>query len=110
MKSFLYYLLTLTAIFILSAGIAGSYEIKNLRAAPVILEKPQNIISDAALSYLKGMNETRVKVWIFFIDKEIMDIDQFQKAASRISFSDHVEKRRSKVGLDKPTFADLPVS
>ncbi|PKK82819.1 MAG: hypothetical protein CVT49_11545 [candidate division Zixibacteria bacterium HGW-Zixibacteria-1] len=110
MKSLLNNLLAAILIIITYSGSGFSFEADYLQSEPVILEKPQMVLSDAAGDYLKAMDKARVKVWIFFTDKGITDISQFQKAASGITFSEHASKRRSKVGLDHVTFADLPVS
>jgi len=77
--------------------------------SPIVLEKNQNTLSDAAGDYLEQQVSDKVKVWIFFTDKGIFDQEQYDREADKINFTGHVLKRRSKIGMVAVTFADLPV-
>lgn len=51
----------------------------------------------------------RVKVWVFFTDKNVADKAAFETLAASVTLTDKALARRAKMGLDRVTFGDLPV-
>jgi serine protease AprX len=98
----------LLLIALSTKGNAG--QVKNLKAEPLILTKPSNVISVAADDYLKKQNEPTVKIWVFFNDKGVFDLSSFRAAVADMEINKHGLERRHKVGIDGAIFADLPVS
>jgi len=77
---------------------------------PVIIEKPEIVISDRARDYIMEQTDEQVTIWVFFSDKQIFDRVGFDRAAASVVLSERALKRRAKVGRDKIIFADLPVA
>ncbi|MBN2226070.1 MAG: S8 family serine peptidase [candidate division Zixibacteria bacterium] len=82
----------------------------SLTAEPLVLEKPQYVISEKASAWFAGKSDRPFKVWVFFTDKGVFNGDDFARAVGRVTLSDHVAKRRAKNGIDEIVFADLPVA
>ncbi len=80
-----------------------------LQAVPVSISKNSPVISDAAKEFLSKRDGNTVKVWVFFTDKQIETMLDFEQAAVSISFSDKILKRRAKADLNQVVFADIPV-
>ncbi|MDX9857313.1 MAG: S8 family serine peptidase [candidate division Zixibacteria bacterium] len=88
---------------------AGAAELPALQPQPVVIEKAAQPVSAESRQYLTTLGLERVKVWVFFTDKGVADQAQFATAARSVYVSEKVMQRRSKVGLDRVLFADLPV-
>jgi len=84
-------------------------EIAPLTAEPLVLDKPQQAVSEKAMAYFADQTDTPFKVWVFFADKGIFDPGDFARAADRISLSEHATQRRANNGITNIVFADLPV-
>ncbi|SYZ72918.1 putative Subtilisin [Candidatus Zixiibacteriota bacterium] len=82
----------------------------NLKAEPVVLNKPAAGISEAAGNFLKSQPGSNVKIWIFFNDKGVFDMPSFEAKAAELEIDRHGEERRHRAGIDGATFADLPVN
>jgi hypothetical protein len=80
-----------------------------LHSAPMLIPKVSPVISDAAKDFLSKRDGIKVKVWVFFTDKQIETKTAFEQAAASINLGEKVFKRRAKVNLDRVVFADLPV-
>jgi len=81
----------------------------NLEGIPLVKEKPAIVLSEKAQNYLQDKPGETARIWVFFSDKGVFDIKDFKSAAGNISINEHTEKRRAKMGLNTPVFADLPV-
>lgn len=89
-------------------------EVSGRGAAPtIVFPKSDPVISAATNRLLDRAEENgQVKVWVFFTDKGV-HTPQLLAAALDIHVSKITPKaaqRRSKVGIDGPVFADLPVA
>jgi len=63
-----------------------------------------------ARSFLSERDGDTLSVWVFFTDKGFSDKQGFASAASSVRMTERALRRRAKVGLDRVTFADIPVS
>ncbi|MFZ5981647.1 MAG: S8 family serine peptidase [Candidatus Zixiibacteriota bacterium] len=81
-----------------------------LKSNPVILEKPETVISERTREYIAAQTGDRVKIWVYFSDKQIFDRAGFDRAAADITLTERSLKRRAKVGRDQIIFADVPVA
>jgi PKD repeat protein len=81
-----------------------------LESRPVVLDKPDEIISQGAIDYMKARNAEMAKIWVFFNDKAVFDARDFEQASAAVKISDHTRERREKMGLTNIVFADLPVN
>lgn len=99
----------LCVVLLLTSPLLGAES--PLVSRPVSIAKETTNEIEVVKSFLAGrMTGDRVKVWLFFTDKAISDDAQFAKAAAVVRLNEHGRARRAKVGLDKVTFGDLPVS
>jgi len=98
----------LIAVLIASPLIAAE---KPLQSAPSVVPKETNNVIDVVKTFLapRADDQGMVKIWAFFTDKHIYTDQQFAAAASQITLTDAARARRSKMGLDKITFGDIPV-
>jgi hypothetical protein len=67
-------------------------------------------MSSALASKLTSQPENKIKVWVFFTDKAVLNKAEFDRAAASVTLTDRAARRRAKVGLDHVVFADLPVT
>jgi len=95
--------------FILVSSVIAAERTPFLRDEPVVLEKPAQVITDAAYRYLSEQDKELVKIWVFFTDKKVFTAEDFSKRAGDVFISERSLKRRAKVEMDKVVFADLPV-
>lgn len=104
--------LILIAIFTLASPLmlsAATEENPSMQTRPLVLDRPETIISDRAANYIDRLPDERVKVWIFFNSKGVNDQAAFDEAAARLTISDKALARRTRVGRDEVVYADLPV-
>lgn len=105
----LYNLIFLAIIVILSSSAFAQKSV--LKSEAVVIEKETDNKIEDVKSYLKLHEENNiVKIWVFFTDKAISSKSEFDKSATSITLTEHARNRRAKMGLDKITFGDLPVS
>jgi serine protease AprX len=62
------------------------------------------------MEYLTTRPATSVKVWVFFTDKALSGKAGFEAAAGSVTLTERALRRRTKVGMDRVVFADLPVA
>jgi serine protease AprX len=81
-----------------------------LRSAPGFYSKETDNRIEVVKSYLQPRTvDGKVKVWVFFTDKNVASKSAFDKLAASVSLTDKTLARRAKMGLDRITFGDLPV-
>lgn len=81
-----------------------------LRSAPGFSPKETDNRIEAVKTYLQPRAvDGRVKVWVFFTDKNVDGKGDFDKLAASVAFTDKTIARRAKMGLNRVTFGDLPV-
>ncbi len=82
---------------------------KYLKSAAVQIGVKNPRISESARSFLLDRDREKLKIWLFFTDKGLFDLRDFERAASSTILSEKQLKRRKKSGLEEIVFADLPV-
>ncbi|MDD4050293.1 MAG: S8 family serine peptidase [candidate division Zixibacteria bacterium] len=81
-----------------------------LRSLPGFSPKETDSRIEMVKTYLQPRAiEGKVKVWVFFTDKNVTDKGAFDRAAASINLTGKALARRVKMGLNQTTFGDLPV-
>ncbi|NMC44811.1 MAG: S8 family serine peptidase [candidate division Zixibacteria bacterium] len=95
-------------LIIISSSLPAADEA--LRSAAGFFPKETDNRIELVKTYLQPRAvDGRVKVWVFFTDKNIADKTAFEKLAASVILTDKALARRAKMGLDRITFGDLPV-
>jgi len=82
-----------------------------LKSEPVFATPETGNQIEVVKTYLSLRSEDGSgKIWVFFTDKAVFDQKQFDDLAASVTLTDRAWERRAKMGLDKVTFADLPVN
>ncbi len=82
----------------------------SLQSAPVFLNKETNNKIEVVKTFLTPRAvDGKVKIWVFFTDKNVFDQEHFDKLAAGVTLTEAARNRRAKMGREKITFADLPV-
>ncbi|MFH2035425.1 MAG: S8 family serine peptidase [Candidatus Zixiibacteriota bacterium] len=97
------------AVLIIPALLFG-HELNSINKKIIVLEKPDQIISEKAFEYFNLQKSEKIKIWVFFNDKNIFSDADFDNMAQNLKVINNSLNRRSKVNKNQPTFADLPVS
>ncbi|MBN1211388.1 MAG: S8 family serine peptidase [candidate division Zixibacteria bacterium] len=84
-------------------------DIPALKKQPVIYSQSEQIISDKTRQYLSTDSDQKVKIWVFFTDKQVFTQADFDRRAATVTIGEKTLARRSKVGRAEVVFADLPV-
>ena len=99
----------IVSTFIFSSSLFAAEEA--LRPAPGFTPKETDNRIEMVKIYLQPRaTEGRVKVWVFFTDKNVFDKSGFDRAAASVTLTAKALARRAKMGLNQTTFGDLPVS
>ncbi len=105
--------LAVTAILLATTCFSSTvfaYEVPDgLSPTPVVIQKAIDVIPQGAISFLKQRDSKTARIWVFFTDKGVRTMSEFQASAASITLSEKVKARRAKVGITGPVFADLPV-
>lgn len=80
-----------------------------LKSDAVTIERQNPVITQKAIDFLRNRDGEKVKVWVFFTDKQVESKKVFENHASSVALTDRLLKRRAKVNLEEVVFADLPV-
>ena len=81
-----------------------------LDSRPIVTAKETDNRIEVVKTFLRPRAvDGRVKVWVFFTDKDVFDKAEFDRTAASVTLTDRAWTRRAKMGLDHVTFADLPV-
>ncbi len=88
---------------------AKNYRNEFLSSASVQIGVKNPLISEFARNFLLERDGKKLKVWLFFTDKGLFSLKEFERAASSIILSEKQLRRRKKTGLVEIVFADLPV-
>jgi len=102
----------IATLLILICLIAAPISAKNgaLESRPMITAAEDGNQLEAVKTFLRPRTTAgNVTVWIYFTDKGVFDISQFEQAARNITLTDNAKKRREKMGITGITFGDLPV-
>ncbi|MGB5107754.1 MAG: S8 family serine peptidase [Candidatus Zixiibacteriota bacterium] len=100
-------------LIILSFSLAAAKQRPDFQDPSFFRAKDATPISDQAINYLaKNQVDGKVKIWVFFTDKNIFNQAQFKAAAqaAQSGFTERAKARRAKHGITEARFTDLPVN
>lgn len=100
-------------LIILSFSLAAAKQRPDFQDPSFFRAKSVNPVSEQAADYMaKNQVEGKVKVWVFFTDKNIFSQTEFKAAAQKVQagLTDRAKARRAKHGITEPRFNDLPVN
>ncbi|HOP08165.1 MAG TPA: S8 family serine peptidase [candidate division Zixibacteria bacterium] len=98
----------LTAVAATLAAAAG-FDPAFLEEHPVLIEK-QTALALSTVENLRNRDGDTTLVWVMFTDKGISDQASFDALAAASPFTERKARRRAKMDLNQPVFADLPVN
>ncbi len=101
----------LTALFLIfaSSTIVSKPTPEIIQSEPIIFSKKEIVIRESSKQFLITKNPDNARVWVFFTDKGILDQSSYKEAISKVVISAKRKLRKLKAGIDKITFAELPV-